>query len=213
MKPLNLSFPLIPLSVLALYLLFAITQSVGLIPDVQTITSSIQAAYSAHPNTVLVLAAFFATLVYVSLYSPTPFIIAIVIFVSEGTIQSFFSIGVVVTTGALIACLIGYSIGYVQNIQHKQKMDHLKSFILGHLSLYSLGSYYYRLGQHRTPLPLYLLGTTIVLPIYSIVICWIVYQFSGISTDNIVNYTIVGIAIWVLIELYRKNKVSFKIKH
>jgi len=103
--------PLLPLSALLFYVTAFVLWSVNIIPPPTEIFLFLENLYTTYGLLGLFMASFLEGVVYLGLYFPGSFIVALAVFLSDGTFISLFLISIVVAFALTLTSLINYVLG------------------------------------------------------------------------------------------------------
>lgn len=124
MKKFLEKIPFLPLSALVFYLTVLFLWKIGIIPPPEGILVLLESLYEHYGLIGLFISAFLEGVVYLGLYFPGSFIIALSVILSDGTIISFFMISLVVTVALTLTSVINYMLGrYVVYKEKKEKIN------------------------------------------------------------------------------------------
>ncbi len=103
--------PILPLSALVFYLAVVILWIFNIVPSPSEIFLFLENLYNSYGLFGLFLASFLEGIVYLGLYFPGSFIVAIAVFLSNGSFVSLISISLVVALALTLTSLINYVLG------------------------------------------------------------------------------------------------------
>lgn len=148
--------PLLPLSALIFYITAFILWTINIIPPPNEIFLFLENLYTSYGLTGLFIASFLEGIVYLGLYFPGSFIVALAVFLSDGTFISLISISTVVAFALTITALINYVLGRHIISKRTKKDEHFKKskitskgFFLSILHPNSLAFYFFNEGIEK----------------------------------------------------------------
>ncbi len=208
--------PKLPLTALVFYLFIVLLWNLQVIPSPSEIIIFLESLYIEYGKLGLFIAAFLEGIVYLGLYFPGSFIIALVIFVSEGSFNSILSIAFIVTLAWTITCIIDYLLGRLipfkrKVVSNSKKLS--KGFIFSFFHQNILAFYFFNEGiEKKNPWKL-----LIVFPIMFIWVFFLTSVFSLLrnSLRQAVEsqFTLLAlILIWILVAFIferRRKKNEF----
>ncbi len=103
--------PKLPLSALIFYISIIILWKFGYIPSPSNILLFLENLYQSYGLTGLFISSFLEGIVYLGLYFPGSFIVALAVILSDGTFKSLLSISLVVAIALTITSIINYTLG------------------------------------------------------------------------------------------------------
>ncbi|MFA6136059.1 MAG: hypothetical protein WC705_01755 [Candidatus Paceibacterota bacterium] len=103
--------PKLPLSALIFYLVVLLFWKLGIIPSPANALTFLEGLYESYGLVGLFIASFLEGVVYLGLYFPGSFIVALTVILSNGSFLSLLSISLVVACALTITSLINYLIG------------------------------------------------------------------------------------------------------
>ena len=122
MKKFLAKIPLLPLSALIFYLTILLLWKIGIILSPEGIVTLLENLYENYGLMGLFISAFLEGIVYLGLYFPGSFIIALSVILSDGKISSFFVISLVVTLALILTSIINYILGrYIVSKNKKEE--------------------------------------------------------------------------------------------
>ena len=122
------SLPKLPLSALVFYFLLIGLWKLGHIPSPVGILRILENLYVNYGLAGMVFATFLEGIVYLGLYFPGSFIIALAVFLSNGSFNALLNISILVTATLTLTSLINYWLGrYVVSKDAKEEVLLVKS--------------------------------------------------------------------------------------
>jgi len=147
--------PKLPFSALVFYLLVVLLWKIGIIPAPIEIVSFLETLYTNYGFVGLFIAAFLEGIVYLGLYFPGSFIIALSVFLSDGSFVSLALISLVVSLAWTITSSIDYLLGRFVPFQRKLALrgkKFSKGFIFSFIHQNVLAFYFFHRGiEKKTP--------------------------------------------------------------
>lgn len=208
--------PLLPLSALIFYISAFTLWSFNIIPPPTEIVLFLENLYKSYGLVGLFIASFLEGIVYLGLYFPGSFIVALAVLLSDGTFKSLISISIVVATALTLTSLINYVLGR-HIVSKRAKQEELlrkskvasKGFFLSMLHPNSLAFYFFNLGLEKQTSWKILFVPIIMIP-YGFLFGYILYSFKAILKKALESpkVMIVAISLWLVIALIinYKNK-------
>jgi len=203
--------PLLPLSALIFYVCVFILWTINVIPPPSGIVLFLENLYSSYGLIGLFIASFLEGIIYLGLYFPGSFIVALAVFLSDGTFISLISIALVVALAVTITSIINYILGrYVisrRNKHFRKSKVASKGLFLSMLHPNFLAFYFFNEGiEKRNPLKI-LLVPIIMVP-YGLLLAYILYFFKSSLKTAVENpYVMISaILIWFTIALILQHK-------
>jgi len=211
-KKLFNKIPLLPLSALIFYVCLFILWTINIIPPPSEIFLFLENLYLSYGLTGLFLASVLEGIVYFGLYFPGSFIVALSVFLSDGTFISLISISLVVSLALTITSTINYFLGR-QIVSRKGKHFNQKSkvaskgFFISVLHPNFLAFYFFNEGIEKQK-PLKILLVPIIMIPYGLIVAYILYFFKAplkvaVETPYVMITTIL---IWFTIALILQHK-------
>lgn len=111
LKKISQKIPKLPLSALIFYISVVILWKLDYIPSPGNILLFLENLYSSYGLNGLFIASFLEGIVYLGLYFPGSFIVALAVILSDGTFRSFLAISLVVAAALTLASIINYTLG------------------------------------------------------------------------------------------------------
>jgi len=215
MKPKQLlnRIGILPLTALAFYLTAFVLWSFNIIPPPMEIILLLEKLYSNYGLFGLFLASFLEGIVYMGLYFPGSFIIAIAVFLSDGSFFSLISISLIVALALTITSIINYVLG--RHIVSRRKSDEFfdshkvasKGLFLSMLHPNSLAFYFFNLGIKKQNYLKIIFVPLIMIP-YGFVFAYFLYFFKSSLKTAIESpfVMITVILIWFSISFVVRNR-------
>lgn len=122
--------PKLPLSALVFYLSVLLLWQLGLIPSPGNILLFLENLYESYGLTGLFFASFLESIVYLGLYFPGSFIIALAVVLSDGTFQSLFTISLIVALTLTMTSIINYVLGRVVAMKKLKEEESLEKKLI-----------------------------------------------------------------------------------
>jgi hypothetical protein len=210
--------PKMPFVALIFYLVTYLLWSTNLIPPPSQALVFLENLYYSYGNFGLFLASFLEGIIYVGLYFPGCSIIALAVFLSNGSFASFLMISVLVAFALTLTSIINYWAGrYVisKGNKHERLLEDSKKATKGliasmaHPNLMSF--YFFNAGIEKQRFGKVLYVPLIIIP-YGIILSYIMYPFAGPIKDNIDSpYVFLTlIAIWLAFAFIMDHKRKVK---
>jgi hypothetical protein len=197
--------PKLPLSALLFFIVVFILWNLEIIPPPVEIVEFLKNLYSEYGLIGLAIATFLEGIVYLGLYFPGSFIIALAVFFSDGSWLSLLSISFVVAITLTVTSSINYFLGrhilfYHQN-QHLVKTNRKisKGFLLSMLHPNLIAFYFFNAGiEKHNPWKIALVP--IVMVPYGFLFAWILSTFKLVLRSKLENpwTMVILISIWLV---------------
>lgn len=202
--------PKLPLSALIFYVLILIFWKIGFIPSPSNILIFLEELYTSYGLIGLSLASFLEGIVYLGLYFPGSFIIALAVILSDGSFISLLLISLVVAFTLTITSMINYFLGSKISLSKKlplNKQIFSKGLLLSMLHPNILAFYFFNSGIKRKNFLKILFVPLIMIP-YGLVLSYLLYFFKKPLRIAIENpyIMILVIMIWILFAFLIANK-------
>lgn len=204
MKKFLSKIPLLPLSALVFYLSVLFLWKIGIIPSEGNILVFLQNLYEHYGFIGLFISAFLEGIVYLGLYFPGSFIIALAVILSDGTTKSFFIISLIVAAALTLTAIINYTTG--RYIVYKKKRENIKldqiaskGLLLSMLHPNLLAFYFFNAGIKQQN-PRKILFVPIVMVPYGFLFAWTIYLTKEPFQKAMENpwTVIILIMIWII---------------
>ena len=124
-KNIFIKIPKLPLSALMFYLFIILLWKLAYIPSPTEIIYILKGLYDQYGLIGLFISSFLEGIVYIGLYFPGSFVVALAVILSDGTFISLFSISIVVAIALTITSIINYYLGN-RVLKNKINKDLLK---------------------------------------------------------------------------------------
>ncbi len=209
--------PLLPLSALIFYITAFILWSVNIILPPNEILFFLENLYTNYGLAGLFMASFLEGIVYLGLYFPGSFIIALAVFLSDGTFISLISITLVVAFALTITSLINYVLGrHIVSRRAKKHEIHKtnvssKGFFLSMLHPNSLAFYFFNTGIEKQS-PIRILLVPIIMIPYGLLFAYLLFFLKSPLQKSVENpyVMITVILIWFVIAFVLEYKRKMK---
>lgn len=208
--------PRLPLSALIFYLTLFVLWTVNIIPEPKDILEFLESLYNSYGFIGLFIASFLEGVVYLGLYFPGSFIIALSVFLSDGKFTSLLTISLIVALALTFTSLINYILGkYVFYKEFRHKTEHKKVaskgifFAILHPNL--LAFYYFNSGIEKQSSLRIALAPILMIP-YGLLFAYLLYLLKGVFRKAIeIPYVmLVLIFIWIAIAFIFEHRRQFK---
>lgn len=207
--------PFLPLSVLIFYLSVVFLWFMGFIPSPLEIISFLEGLYFKYGLAGLTIATFLEGIVYLGLYFPGSFVIALAVFLSDGTFYSLAIISFIVSATWTVTCAIDYLLGRYVRIKNKDFKEERKKFTKGFLFSFLhqnfLAFYFFNEGIKKKN-PWKLLVVFPIMFLWGLVVVYIFYIFRDSLRVAIESpfLMITFISIWFLVAFIYENRRFFR---
>ena len=216
-KKLLTKIPWLPVSALIFYTCAFIFWKFGLIPAPTQIFVFLEGLYTSYGLIGLFLASFLEGIVYLGLYFPGSFIIALAVFLSDGRLISFVLISLMVALAITITSSINYLLGryFINRSERtnkfKGKSSNFKSFIFSMLHPNALAFYFFSVGINKRS-PIKIILVPFIMFLYGLLWSSVLYLLksplkSAVESPYIMISAILTWAIIATFINYRKSKL------
>lgn len=212
--------PILPLSALVFYLLLIILWNIHLIPSPKELFEMLEKLYQHYGLLGLVLATLLEGIVYVCLYIPGSFIIALTVFFSDRSFISLITISIIVSTTLTVASFINYRIGkYFASRNFWDKKDLMKEsemlsrgFIASMLHPNLLAFYFFNAGLERRNFKQIFYVPLFMLP-YGLFVAYLLSIFSNPVRQGLESpiFLLTIIIIWFVAAYWKENKKRYRL--
>lgn len=198
--------PKLPLSALVFYFIVFVLWNLNIIPPPSGIVKILENLYNQYGLIGLAISAFLEGIVYLGLYFPGSFIIALAVFFSDGRFISLFNISLVVAIILTITSLINYFLGRYIVFKNHEKIAELikkrkfsKGLFLSMLHPNLLAFYFFNAGMEKHN-PWKILFVPVIMLPYGFILAWILSSFKTFLKSKVENpyVMLVLILIWLL---------------
>lgn len=218
----NLKFikeiPILPTSALIFYLVFVLLWKINLIPSSIEIVNFLESLYNNFGLFGLFIASFLEGIVYLGLYFPGSFIIALAVFLSDGKFFSLISISLVVAITLTVTSFINYFLGKRISIKKRNIETHKKpskGLFLSMLHPNILAFYFFNAGLERKSLWKVTYVPLIMVP-YGFLIAYLLSTLSSFAKRQIENpwllFTLIMIWLVTAFVIEHKRKIKKELK-
>lgn len=202
--------PLVPLSALVFHIVVSILWMSGIIPPPTVIVDLLRGIYEQYGNLGLVIASFLEGIVYLGLYFPGSFIIALAVFFSDGKFISLFTISILVAITLTITSSINYFFGRYITFRKEVVTDNKrfsKGLLFSILHPNLLAFYFFNEGVHKNN-PAKILFVPLLMIPYGLLFAYTLHIFSGPIKSQLDNPYLIGaiIFVWVIISFFIERK-------
>ncbi|MBI3623939.1 hypothetical protein HY212_07725 [Candidatus Pacearchaeota archaeon] len=203
--------PKLPLSALIFYLVLFILWNINIIPEPKGILIFLESLYNSYGLIGLFIASFLEGVVYLGLYFPGSFIIALSVFLSDGKFISLLMITSVVTVSLTLTSIVNYLLGRVfykefnHNVERKKIASKGIFFAILHPNL--LAFYYFNSGiEKQSPLRI-VLAPILMIP-YGLVLTYLLYFLKNPARKAIESpyIMITLILLWIIVAFILEHK-------
>ncbi len=212
--------PKLPLSALIFYVSVVTLWNLGYIPSPSNILLFLESLYTSYGLIGLFSASFLEGIVYLGLYFPGSFIVALAVILSDGTFKSLFSISLVVAIALTITSLINYTLGRKvlanklnKELPAEKKPVFSKGLLLSMLHPNVLAFYFFNSGIKKQNFLKVFFVPLIMIP-YGLALGYLLYSMKGLLRMAIESPYIMisAIVLWILLAFFLQRKkplVSF----
>ncbi len=211
--------PKLPLSALLFYIAVYVLWQLSIIPSPTGIIVFLESLYNNYGLLGLFISSLLEGLVYVGLYFPGSFILALAVLVSDGSPASLFALAAVATAATTSTIVINYCAGRYLIIRKQPPLPNYEKPLAKQLSLAIvhpniLAFYCFNHGIHkRSPLPL-LITPFLLLP-YSFIVISIISLFRDAFRSQIENpyVMLMLLMIWIVAAIVLQSLEKKKSKN
>ena len=144
MKKIWREIPKLPLTALLFYLFVLFFWKLGVIPSPAEIVLILESLYLRFGLFGLFVATFLEGVVYLGLYFPGSFIIALAVFLSDGTFASLMAISIVVALTLTLTAFVNYFFGRHISLKHRfEEFDRSKKGLFASMLHPNLLAFYF----------------------------------------------------------------------
>ena len=205
--------PKLPLTALIFYLSLFVLWTIGVIPPPTEIISILESLYNNYGLFGLFISAFLEGIVYLGLYFPGSFIIALSVIISDGTFISLLTISLVVALALTITSFINYFLGrhisFKNTNETKSKLPRKisKGLIFSMIHPNSLAFYFFNTGIEKKGLWKIIFVPIIMIP-YGLALAYLFSTFRQATRNGIESpYTVISlILIWFIVAFWFAHK-------
>lgn len=215
--------PKLPLSALIFYLTLCILWNIDLIPAPTKIVLFLESLYNSYGLLGLFISAFLEGIVYIGLYFPGSFIIALSVILSDGTFFSLLSISLIVALALTITSFINYFLGghiSFENTENKTKLPRRfsKGLIISMIHPNTLAFYFFDAGLKKRGFWKIIFVPIIMIP-YGLALAYLFSTFreatkNGIESPYVMITLILvwfTLAFWFAYKRRQANKIIQKL--
>lgn len=207
--------PKLPLTALIFYLTILVLWNLGFIPPPTEIVVFLENLYTKYGFFGLFIATLLEGIVYLGLYFPGSFIIALAVFFSDGKFISLLNISVIVALTLTLTAFINYWLG--RYIVFKEKQDIIESkkmtkgLIASMLHPNLLAFYFFNEGLEKGNIKKIAYVPVIIIP-YGLAFAYMLSIFSTIAKQKLESPTfLLGlILIWMIVAFIFGSKKKFR---
>lgn len=210
--------PIIPTTALIFYLVVVLLWNINLIPPPSEIVNFLEKLYNNYGLFGLAIASFLEGIVYLGLYFPGSFIIALAVFFSDGSLISLFSISLVVAITLTITAFINYFLG--RHIPFKKNHEHnLKKHRKSNKGLFAsmihpniLAFYFFNEGIEKNKSLWRIIFVPIGMIPYGLFLAYLLYIFSDFAKQRFESplFLFILIVLWLVIAFIIDHKRKIK---
>ncbi|MFH1365338.1 MAG: hypothetical protein ABIH28_02025 [archaeon] len=213
--------PVLPTTALIFYLFVVLLWNLNLIPPPIEVVNFLENLYNQYGLFGLAIASFLEGIVYLGLYFPGSFIIALAVFFSDGSFISLLSISLVVAITLTITAFINYFLGRHVSFKENHK-HHLKKYNKSNKGLFAsmlhpniLAFYFFSAGIEKKSLWKIIFVPIVMIP-YGLAFAYLLYTFSNFAKQQIESewFLFALILLWLVIAfiLDHKRKIQRELK-
>lgn len=215
-KSLLKRLPVLPITALVFYLIVVLLWNLNLIPPPIEIVNLLEELYTDYGLIGLAIATFLEGIVYLGLYFPGSFIIALAVFLSDGSFSSLIRISLVVSITLTLTSFINYILGKYILFRKTSIKTKSKKFSKGMLASMIhpniLAFYFFNAGLKKTGLWKIIFVPLIMIP-YGFIFAYVLYTFSKILKPALESPVILLllILIWLVIAFILEHSKNIRI--
>lgn len=210
--------PTLPTTALVFYLFVVLLWNIELIPPPIEIVDFLENLYLKHGLFGLGIATFLEGIVYLGLYFPGSFIIALAVFFSDGSFMALFSISLVVAFILTITSFINYFLGRRISFKedkgkHKKFKKLSKGLFLSMIHPNILAFYFFNAGLDRKGLWKVICVPMVMIP-YGLAFAYLLSTFSSFAKQKLESplFLFILIMIWLAVAFIIEHKRKIRKK-
>jgi membrane protein YqaA with SNARE-associated domain len=207
--------PKVPLGALIFYLATYLLWQINVIPAPSQVLVFLESLYSKYGLFGLSIATFLEGTVYLGLYFPGSVIIALSVFLSNGSFISLLTISIVVAITLTIASIVNYWLGrYIVSKEEAKKESLLKKSRKASKGLFVsmlhpnlLAFYFFNAGLEKQRFGKIIYVPIIMIP-YGFLLAYLLYPLAKPFMENIDSPYLIGslISIWLIVAFISEHK-------
>lgn len=204
------NIPIIPFSALVFITFTTIFWKIKIIPSPQEMLNFLENLYTSYGLLGLVIATLLEGIVYLGLYFPGSMIIALSVFLSNGSFYNLSVISVIVSLTLTFTSSINYLLGVIVSKRKiKKNVIISKSFFISLFHPNFLAFYFFNAGIEGHNFKNILYVPIFMLP-YGFIFGFILFRFSTVIRQGLESplFLFSIISVWFLIEFIKKAKIS-----
>ena len=198
--------PKLPLSALIFFAVVFILWNLRAIPPPIKVVGFLEDLYNSYGLVGLAIATFLEGIVYLGLYFPGSFIVALAVFFSDGSLFSLLTISLVVSVTLTITSFINYFLGrhivfrHQNNYAIRKNKKISKGFFLSMLHPNLIAFYFFNAGIEKQNIWKIALVPVIMIP-YGFLFAWMLSTFKLVLRSKLENpwTMLILIFIWLII--------------
>ncbi len=199
--------PIYPISALLFYLFIFFLWKYEIIPTPKNVLVFLENLYQKYGFIGLFLASFLEGVVYLGLYFPGSFIIALVVIFSDGKLCTLLQISITVSVSLTVTSVINYYIGKLSSVLRKSGIKNdiyrkflSKNFFFSMLHPTVLAFYFFSIGKKRYGIKNIILVPVVMLP-YGLFVGILLFQLKGLFRRTVENpYAMfIALLVWIII--------------
>lgn len=213
------NIPKLPLTALIFYLVILFLWNYKFILSPSELIVSLEKLHESFGYLGLIVATFLEGTVYLGLYVPGAFIIALTVFFSDGTFTSLLKITFIVAATLTINCFVNYWFGRYVMSRKSLRDDELsmeskitqKGLLFAMLHPNFLAFYFFKAGLDRkSPRKIYYVPV-VMIP-YGLFVAYILYIFSDFARAKLESPTFILsiIILWLVMSFMLEHKKEIK---
>ena len=205
--------PVLPMSALIFYIAVVLLWKINLIPPPIEVVNVLENLYNKFGLFGLSIASFLEGIIYLGLYFPGSVIIALAVFLSDGSFISLVSISIVVAITLTITSFINYFLGkhvsFKKNKEPSKKLS--KNLFLSMLHPNILAFYFFNQGLERKGLWKIVFVPIVMIP-YGLFVAYLLFILSSFAKQQIERpwFFFLLIFIWLIIAVIIEHKRKIK---
>ena len=205
--------PVLPMSALIFYIAVVLLWKINLIPPPTEVVNVLENLYNKFGLFGLSIASFLEGIIYLGLYFPGSVIIALAVFLSDGSFISLVSISIVVAITLTITSFINYFLGkhvsFKKNKEPSKKLS--KNLFLSMLHPNILAFYFFNQGLERKGLWKIVFVPIVMIP-YGLFVAYLLFILSSFAKQQIERswFFFLLIFIWLIIAVMIEYKRKIK---
>ncbi|MAG39863.1 hypothetical protein CMI41_02770 [Candidatus Pacearchaeota archaeon] len=208
--------PKLPLSALIFYLCVLLFWWVGVIPSPSEIVLFLESLYINFGYFGLFIATFLEGIVYLGLYFPGSFIIALAVFFSDGSFFTLLTISIVVAAALTVTALVNYFLGRYVLIKERDKLIEKeldKGFFFSFLHPNILAFYFFNEGLEKKS-PWKIVFIPFIMIPWGLACAYFLFSFAEVARSRLESPLFLGslIVLWLVLAFVFEHRRNRKVR-